>query len=124
MIRELCSGPRRYSDLFADLPGISTDILAARLKDLERDGILTHRKVGSRSAAAVYELTPAGTVTVHIGDTAPHYVIGAAGISHHEGPAPAADHEFRLDLAEATEIATGTRRFADVVAEPGRGARS
>ncbi|MGF6884355.1 DNA-binding HxlR family transcriptional regulator [Nocardia sp. GAS34] len=60
VVRELCSGPRRYSDLFADLPGISTDILAARLKDLEHDGILTRRRVGPRAATAVYELTPSG----------------------------------------------------------------
>ncbi|MFD0000371.1 winged helix-turn-helix transcriptional regulator [Nocardia sp. NPDC127526] len=60
VVRELCSGPRRYSDLFADLPGISTDMLAARLKDLERDGILTRRKAGPRTSTAVYELTAAG----------------------------------------------------------------
>ncbi|WP_067839363.1 winged helix-turn-helix transcriptional regulator [Nocardia lijiangensis] len=60
VVRELSSGPRRYSDLFADLPGISTDVLAARLKDLERDGILTRRRVGPRAATAVYELTEAG----------------------------------------------------------------
>ncbi|MFF0493498.1 winged helix-turn-helix transcriptional regulator [Nocardia sp. NPDC004068] len=60
VVRELCSGPRRYSDLFADLPGISTDMLAARLKDLERDGILTRRRVGPRASTALYELTAAG----------------------------------------------------------------
>lgn len=60
VVRELTAGPRRYSDLFADLPGISTDMLAARLKDLERDGILTHRRNGPRSATAVYELTDTG----------------------------------------------------------------
>ncbi|TQM33172.1 winged helix-turn-helix transcriptional regulator [Nocardia bhagyanarayanae] len=60
VVRELSSGPRRYSDLFADLPGISTDVLAARLKDLERDGILTRRRVGPRAATAVYELTETG----------------------------------------------------------------
>ncbi|MFI9510790.1 winged helix-turn-helix transcriptional regulator [Nocardia sp. NPDC052566] len=60
VIRELCSGQRRYSDLFADLPGISTDVLAARLKDLERDGIVTRHRVGPRATTAVYELTPAG----------------------------------------------------------------
>ncbi|MEV6067430.1 helix-turn-helix domain-containing protein [Nocardia sp. NPDC052001] len=60
IVRELCSGPRRYGDLFADLPGISTDVLAARLKELERDDILTRNKVGPRAATAMYELTPAG----------------------------------------------------------------
>ncbi|WP_068031473.1 winged helix-turn-helix transcriptional regulator [Nocardia mexicana] len=60
VIRELCSGPRRYSDLFADLPGISTDVLAARLRDLERDGVLTRHRAGPRGATAAYELTPEG----------------------------------------------------------------
>ncbi len=60
LVRELCSGPRRYSDLFADLPGISTDVLASRLKDLEHEGILTRARVGPRASTAVYELTPAG----------------------------------------------------------------
>jgi len=61
VVRELSSGPRRYSDLFADLPGISTDVLATRLKDLEREGILTRRRVGPRTTTTVYELTPRGT---------------------------------------------------------------
>lgn len=60
VVRELTAGPRRYSDLFADLPGISTDVLAARLKDLERDGILTKRRVGPRATTAMYELTDSG----------------------------------------------------------------
>lgn len=60
VVRELSSGPRRYSDLFADLPGISTDMLATRLRDLEQDGILTRRRVGPRAATAVYELTESG----------------------------------------------------------------
>lgn len=60
MVRELCSGPRRYSDLFADLPGISTDMLAARLKELERDEILVRRRVGPRAGTALYELTESG----------------------------------------------------------------
>ncbi|MRH90600.1 transcriptional regulator [Nocardia sp. SYP-A9097] len=156
VVRELCSGPRRYSDLFADLPGISTDVLAARLKELERDDILTRRKVGPRTATAVYELTPTGmalrpaldalsawgtehlgerrptdavrahwfalplgravaqvlpigTATVHIGETTLHYVITEEGITHHDGPAPASDLELRLDLATATEVASGAR---------------
>lgn len=60
VVRELTSGPRRYSDLFADLPGISTDMLATRLRELEQDGILTRRRVGPRAATAVYELTDSG----------------------------------------------------------------
>lgn len=164
VVRELCSGPRRYSDLFADLPGISTDVLAARLKDLERDGILTKRRIGPRAGTALYELTdsgaalrpvldtlsawgtaqlgeqratdavrahwfalplgravaelvPTGTVTVRIGDTAFHYVITETGLTHHDGPADAPDLDLRLDLAAASEIATGARSLADTLAE-------
>lgn len=57
VVRELSAGPRRYSDLFADLPGISTDMLATRLKGLERDGVIIHRRNGMRSS---YELTDTG----------------------------------------------------------------
>ncbi|MFC3960949.1 winged helix-turn-helix transcriptional regulator [Nocardia jiangsuensis] len=60
LVRELCGGPRRYSDLFADLPGISTDVLASRLKELERDGIVTRERLGPRANAAAYQLTDTG----------------------------------------------------------------
>ena len=35
IVRELLAGPRRYTDLHADLPGVSTDVLATRLKEME-----------------------------------------------------------------------------------------
>jgi len=60
IVRELLAGPRRYTDLHADLPGVSTDVLAARLKEMERDGLVTHRRLPPPSAAAVYELAPRG----------------------------------------------------------------
>ncbi|MGH3169666.1 MAG: winged helix-turn-helix transcriptional regulator [Trebonia sp.] len=60
IVRELLAGPRRYTDLHADLPGVSTDVLAARLKEMERDGILTRRRLPPPTSAAVYELTARG----------------------------------------------------------------
>ncbi|MDH6515577.1 DNA-binding HxlR family transcriptional regulator [Streptomyces sp. SAI-208] len=60
IVRELLSGPRRYTDLHADLPGVSTDVLASRLKDMERDGLTTRRRLPPPGAAYVYELTPRG----------------------------------------------------------------
>ena len=60
VVRELCGGPRRYSDLFADLPGISTDMLASRLRGLEEDGLITRQRVGPRGGASVYALTEEG----------------------------------------------------------------
>ncbi|MEV7733983.1 MULTISPECIES: winged helix-turn-helix transcriptional regulator [unclassified Streptomyces] len=60
IVRELLSGPRRYTDLHADLPGVSTDVLASRLKDMERDGLTTRRRLPPPGAAFVYELTARG----------------------------------------------------------------
>ncbi|MFD5475724.1 winged helix-turn-helix transcriptional regulator [Streptomyces sp. NPDC127105] len=60
IVRELLAGPRRYTDLHADLPGVSTDMLASRLKDMERDGLTTRRRLPPPGAAHVYELTPRG----------------------------------------------------------------
>ena len=36
VVRELLGGPKRYTDLAGALPGIGTNILASRLRDLER----------------------------------------------------------------------------------------
>lgn len=60
IVRELLAGPRRYSDLHADLPGVSTDVLASRLKDMERDGLASRRRLPPPGAAYVYELTGRG----------------------------------------------------------------
>ncbi|MZD07495.1 transcriptional regulator [Streptomyces sp. SID5785] len=60
IVRELLAGPRRYTDLHADLPGVSTDMLATRLKDMERDGIAARRRLSPPASAYVYELTPSG----------------------------------------------------------------
>ncbi|MFG2121038.1 winged helix-turn-helix transcriptional regulator [Streptomyces sp. NPDC048710] len=60
IVRELLAGPRRYTDLHADLPGVSTDVLASRLKDMERDGLTGRRRLPPPGAAYVYELTPRG----------------------------------------------------------------
>ncbi|MGW0905718.1 winged helix-turn-helix transcriptional regulator [Streptomyces sp. NPDC002853] len=61
IVRELLAGPRRYTDLHADLPGVSTDVLASRLKDMEREGLTTRRRLPPPSAAYVYELTERGS---------------------------------------------------------------
>lgn len=58
IVRDLRLGPRRYSDLLTGLPGIPTNMLATRLKDLEEDG-LAIREVGA-GRAVVYRLTERG----------------------------------------------------------------
>ena len=60
VVRELLNGPKRYTDLAAALPGIGTNILAGRLRDLEQAGVVQKRRRPPPAAAQVYELTPYG----------------------------------------------------------------
>jgi DNA-binding HxlR family transcriptional regulator len=60
VIRDLMHGPKRYTDLVDRLPGIGTNILAARLRDLEAHGILVRRTLPPPAASKVYELTDYG----------------------------------------------------------------
>lgn len=47
IVRELLIGPRRYSEVRAALPGIATNLLAGRLRELEGDGVV-HRSGDGR----------------------------------------------------------------------------
>ena len=60
VIRELLEGPKRYTDLAEGLPGIGTNILAARLRDLEAAGVITKKTLPPPFASRVYELTDYG----------------------------------------------------------------
>ena len=60
VVRELMHGPKRYTDLVASLSGIGTNILAARLKDLEATGVVAKRTLPPPAASRVYELTEYG----------------------------------------------------------------
>ena len=60
VVRELMHGPKRYTDLVDGLHGIGTNILAARLKELEAAGLVERRKLPPPAASTVYELTPTG----------------------------------------------------------------
>ncbi|MDD7966199.1 winged helix-turn-helix transcriptional regulator [Actinomycetospora lemnae] len=57
IVRDLLVGPRRYGELAAGLPRIPSNILAARLKELQEAGILRR---APRSRVIVYELTDYG----------------------------------------------------------------
>lgn len=60
IVRELLAGPRRYTDLHADLPGVSTDILATRLRQLESEGVLERCRLERPVNVSAYRLTPRG----------------------------------------------------------------
>ena len=60
VVRELMTGPKRYTDLADALPGIGTSLLASRLKRLEEDGICRRDYLAPPAASAVYALTDVG----------------------------------------------------------------
>ena len=60
IVRELLTGPKRFKDLLEGLPGIGTNLLTARLKDLEGYGVLRRATLPPPAASRVYELTELG----------------------------------------------------------------
>jgi DNA-binding HxlR family transcriptional regulator len=60
VLRELAYGPRRFSELKADLPGISANVLTQRLSELERRGIVRKTRLPPPASVQVYEATEWG----------------------------------------------------------------
>jgi len=60
IVRELMLGQRRYTDLAEALPGIGSNILTSRLRDLESADIVRKTKLPPPWAVTVYELTEHG----------------------------------------------------------------
>jgi DNA-binding HxlR family transcriptional regulator len=60
VVRGLVFGPKRFTDLRRDLPGIGPNVLSQRLKELEEAGVLRRRTLPPPAASTVYELTEWG----------------------------------------------------------------
>lgn len=60
VMRELMLGPRRFSEIRANLPGVSANVLSQRLAGLEAAGIVVRRRSPSAANVQVYALTPWG----------------------------------------------------------------
>ena len=59
IVRELLAGSRHFNEIERGLPGISRSLLVARLRHLEKNGVV-ERRVVSRPAGVEYDLTDAG----------------------------------------------------------------
>lgn len=59
IVRALLAGGQRFSDVRAAVPGLSDRLLAERLRELEREGVVT-RACPSSSGGARYSLTAKG----------------------------------------------------------------
>jgi DNA-binding HxlR family transcriptional regulator len=127
VIRELFAGPKRYTDLAAHLPGIGTNVLADRLKELETAGLVAKRKLLPPAASTVYELTEMGRELRPV-----LHELARFGARLMGPPPPDALEEGwllgALDLALSSDAPTGTLAFrigaeeaslVDGVAAPG-----
>ncbi len=56
----LLQGPCRFTDLKNGLPGIATNLLSSRLKELEDDGLITRQDAPPPVATTLYALTAEG----------------------------------------------------------------
>jgi DNA-binding HxlR family transcriptional regulator len=60
VLRELMLGPRRFSELRGDLPGISANVLTQRLIELEQRGLVVKKRLPPPASVQVYEATAWG----------------------------------------------------------------
>src|ERR1700751_4343465 len=66
VLRELAYGPRRFSELKADLPGISANVLTRRLTELEARGLVRKTRLPPPASVQVYKATEWGREAVPI----------------------------------------------------------
>jgi DNA-binding HxlR family transcriptional regulator len=66
VLRELAYGPRRFSELRADLQGISANVLTQRLTELEARGLVRKTRLPPPASVQVYEATEWGLEAVPI----------------------------------------------------------
>ncbi len=60
VIWSLRAGPRRFSELRADIPPISAKVLSARLSELQQRGVLVRHVRRTTPPSTEYALTPLG----------------------------------------------------------------
>jgi DNA-binding HxlR family transcriptional regulator len=85
IVRELLlAGPSRYTDLRNGLPGIATNLLSDRLRELEAAGVVAREQAPPPVATTLFKLTPRGEATRSV-----LHELGLWGIPYMaEGPAP------------------------------------
>jgi DNA-binding HxlR family transcriptional regulator len=60
VVEALLDGSRRFGDLETAVPGIATNVLSARLRRLESEGLVLAEPYSERPRRFVYELTASG----------------------------------------------------------------
>jgi DNA-binding HxlR family transcriptional regulator len=108
VVKELVHGPLRYSDLQEKL-GCPTNILAARLKRFEQEGLVSRRRLPPPAASYVYELTGYGAALKPVLHELAHW--GARSL----GPPPGELEECEGWLVNALELTLPERALGGCV---------
>ncbi len=66
ILRALGNGPARFNELLTAIPGLSDRLLTERLRELEREGIVTRTVAACRPIRVTYELTQCGRSLDHV----------------------------------------------------------
>lgn len=69
IVGRLAIGTRRFGELRRDITGISPKVLTQKLRELERDGILTRKIYASVPPKVEYSLTPLGKTLISLLDS-------------------------------------------------------
>lgn len=113
IVRNLMLGPRRYSDLMTELPGITTNLLAARLRAMESGGLIAKR--GGHPAR--YELTALGAalepVVVELGRWGANFMDTPrrGDVTNVGWGLLALKRRYRGGVSAVVELRVGDRRF-------------
>lgn len=117
IVRNLLLGPRRYSDLLAELPGITTNLLAKRLQDMEATGLIVREDRPPPVPATVYALSELGAALEPVLSE-----LGRWGGRFLDGPKPgdifnlgwgllSLKRRYRGGLAQVIALETDEQRF-------------
>ena len=79
VMRELMLGPKRFSDIRADLPGISANTLTQRLEGLEKAGIVIREKLPPPASGQVYGLSEWGYQALPVMGALGRWAVRSAG---------------------------------------------
>jgi DNA-binding HxlR family transcriptional regulator len=78
ILRVLVTTPARFNELLTAIPGLSDRLLTERLRELEREGIVTRTVAPCRPIRVTYELTECGRslseIICKIGDWSERWV--------------------------------------------------
>jgi DNA-binding HxlR family transcriptional regulator len=66
IVGRLATGTKRFGELRRDITGISPKVLTQKLRELERDGIITRKIYASVPLKVEYNLTPLGKTLISL----------------------------------------------------------